>query len=161
MLLFERTHSSVIYLCFPLLDIVHLGKFCFGGNGGQSVCVCPRCVRSWEKGRGVPRIDKLSIGSQLWRCTRSYRVLSRWLKVNRAAGAAGVSVGQHGNSCPQEFPSAEAHSGQVINTSRYSQRQCEMNEQRAPCPLAKICHTVVSLKTWWTCCPFFFFLVIF
>lgn len=35
----ERTHSSALYLCLSLLDIVDLGKFCFSSNGGQSVYV--------------------------------------------------------------------------------------------------------------------------
>lgn len=40
LLLSERTQSSAVYLCFSLFDIVDLGKFCFGCDGGQRECVC-------------------------------------------------------------------------------------------------------------------------
>lgn len=57
-LLVERTPSSALYLCFSLLAVVDLGKFCFGCNGGQTVSEC-FCERKAEE------YHTLSRGSQL------------------------------------------------------------------------------------------------
>lgn len=50
--------------------------------------------------------------------------------VNPAVGAAGVSVEQHGNSLPQEFPSEEVRSGQVVkgDTSGHLEHFAALND---------------------------------
>lgn len=48
MLLSGGTHSSAVYQCFPLVDILDLGKFCFGSNGGQYVWLCAAAIKEKE-----------------------------------------------------------------------------------------------------------------